>query len=144
MNARFSSAALPDQVGTWASALCVLHCLLTPVLLSLSTVFAHFLPSDEHVHRSLAACIAFIGAVALLRGFRLHRRKSVICLMAAGLACIFFGAFFGDRLPGHWVEVGVTFAGSLLMIRSHRLNHTFCGRCSCAGAAQTTACGTDS
>jgi uncharacterized membrane protein YfcA len=126
------AAVWPDRVGVWASALCVVHCLLTPILLSMSAVFMHFLPSEERVHRSLALLIALIGAIALVRGFRTHRRARVIFLMAAGLACIFFGAFQGDRLPGHWAEVGITFCGSILMISSHRLNHTFCKNCACA------------
>ena len=120
-----------DRMGIWASALCIVHCLLTPILLSMSAVFAHFLPSEERTHRSLAVFIAFVGAIALIRGFREHRRVRVICLMAAGLACIFFAAYQGDRLLGHWGEVGITFLGSVLMISAHRLNHTFCKDCAC-------------
>jgi hypothetical protein len=41
--------ALPvDQIGAWTSALCVIHCLLIPVVLSISAVSAHFLlPKKE-------------------------------------------------------------------------------------------------
>jgi Mn2+/Fe2+ NRAMP family transporter len=58
-----SSASWPDRIGVFASALCVVHCLLTPILISMSAVFAHFLPSDERVHRTLALLIALIGAM---------------------------------------------------------------------------------
>ncbi|QMV19456.1 MerC family mercury resistance protein [Granulicella sp. 5B5] len=122
----------PDRAGIWASALCVVHCLLTPILFSLSAVFVHFLPSDEKVHRFLALAIALLGALALVRGFRKHRRVRVVCTMTGGLACIFLAAFTGDRLPGHWAEVGITFVGSVLMISAHRMNHTFCKDCSCS------------
>lgn len=127
-----TATAWPDRVGIWASVLCVVHCLITPILLSMSTVFVHFLPSEERTHRSLALMIALIGTIALIRGFRTHRRARVILLMAAGLACIFFAAFAGDRLPNHWIEVAITFLGSLLMISAHRLNHTFCKDCACS------------
>jgi hypothetical protein len=126
------SAVWPDRVGVWASGFCIVHCLLTPVLLSMSTVIVHFLPSEEWVHRSLALVIALIGAIALVQGFRVHRRASLIWLMICGLACIFFAAYGGDRLPSHSAEVAVTFVGSLLMIMAHRLNHTFCKDCACA------------
>jgi len=125
-----------DNLGIWTSGLCVVHCLLTPVLLSASAVFAHVLPSDEWVHRSLAVFIAFLGAIALVRGFRLHRKRRVIGLMAGGLGCVFFAAFQGDRLPGHVAEVGVTILGSVLMISAHRLNHTFCNDCECVDACE--------
>jgi uncharacterized membrane protein YozB (DUF420 family) len=125
-------AVWADRMGIWASALCIVHCLVTPILLSMSAVFAHFLPSEERTHRSLAVFIALVGAIALIRGFRAHRRIRVICLMAAGLACIFFAAYRGDRLPVRGAEVGITFLGSVLMISAHRMNHTFCRDCACA------------
>jgi hypothetical protein len=110
----------------------VVHCLLTPVLLSMSAVFAHFLPSEERTHRTLAVVVSLAGCMALVRGYRNHRRVLIPSLMAGGLACIFFGAFGGNLLASHWLEVGITFVGSGLMIAAHRLNHTFCQRCECS------------
>ena len=118
-----------DRVGMVASAACFVHCLLTPVILSLMTVYAHFLPSEEHTHRVLAVLVAALGALSLLLGYRKHRRPSVVYLMAAGLSLIFAGAFFGDRLPSHWAEVVVTTCGSVCLICAHRRNHTFCRNC---------------
>jgi uncharacterized membrane protein YfcA len=119
----------PDKLGIWASVFCVVHCIATPFLLSFSSVFAHFVPGEERTHRALAMLIAVIGAVAIVRGFRVHGRLRILFLMAAGLVCIFTGAYAGDRLPSHSVEVMITLCGSCLMIASHRLNHTFCRRC---------------
>jgi hypothetical protein len=132
-NSRSRMLAFPvDQIGVWTSTLCVIHCLLTPVLLSLSVVSAHFLPSEERTHRSLAVAIAALGAMALVKGYRNHRSSRVLLLMIAGLAFIFGGAFWGDRLPSHGVEVLVTLVGSGFMIAAHRTNHTFCRDCSCS------------
>lgn len=50
-----------DQIGIWTSTACVIHCLLTPVVLSISSVSAHFLPSEERTHRALAVIIASLG-----------------------------------------------------------------------------------
>ncbi|WP_263379998.1 MerC domain-containing protein [Granulicella paludicola] len=125
-------AGWSDRLGIWASGLCVVHCVLTPVLLSMSAVLAHLLPSEEGTHRTLALLVSLLGCLALVKGFRAHGRRLIPCLMAAGLACIFFGAFAGDHLAAHWEEVAITCAGSALMIAAHRLNHTFCRRCSCA------------
>jgi peptidoglycan/LPS O-acetylase OafA/YrhL len=118
-----------DRLGIWASALCVVHCIVTPVLISLSAVIAHFMPGEERFHRGMAVGIAALGAIALIKGFRTHGRKRILALMAAGLACIFLGAFYGDRLPSHGYEVFVTLIGSALMITAHRMNHTFCQDC---------------
>jgi hypothetical protein len=110
----------------------VIHCLLTPVVLSFSAVSAHFLPSEERTHRALAVAIAGLGAIALVKGYRTHRSSRVLFLMATGLAFIFGGAYWGDRLPSHAAEVFVTFVGSAFMIAAHRTNHTFCRDCSCS------------
>jgi hypothetical protein len=130
MNESSRGLNLPaDRLGIWTSSLCVVHCLLTPVLLSYSAVMAHLLPTEEKTHRLLAVGVAALGGIALVQGFRTHGRRRILVLMAAGLAFIFFGAFYGDRLPSHAYEVLVTLTGSTLMITAHRMNHTFCKDC---------------
>ncbi len=122
--------AIPaDQIGVWASALCVVHCMVTPVLISLSVVSVHLLPSEERTHRLLAVVIAALGALALVKGYRSHRHMRVLILMLIGLAFIFGAAYWGDRLPSHRAEVLVTLLGSSFMITAHRINHTFCRSC---------------
>jgi hypothetical protein len=118
-----------DNLGIVTSAVCVVHCILTPVLISLSAVVAHFLPAEESTHRVLACVITLLGAVALVHGFRKHGRRRILVLMAFGLAFILTGACFGDHLPSHLAEVLVTLTGSALMITAHRMNHTFCHNC---------------
>jgi uncharacterized membrane protein YfcA len=122
-------AGVMDRVGMVASAACFVHCLLTPIVLSLMSVYAHLLPSEEHIHRVLAVFVAVVGAMSLLLGYKRHRRRSVLVLMAAGLLAIFAGAFYGDRLHSHWAEVLVTLSGSVCLISAHRRNHTFCRSC---------------
>ncbi len=123
------SASYADRLGICASALCVVHCIATPVLLSLSAVFAHYLPTEERTHRALAMGVALLGVIALWKGFSRHKRIRILFLMGSGLACIFYGAYFGDRMPSHLIEVLITGCGSSLMITAHRLNHTFCRAC---------------
>jgi carbon starvation protein CstA len=128
-----------DRLGVIASAACFVHCLATPIILSFSAVYAHFLPSEEHTHRVLAILVTLIGAVALGAGYRKHKQKSILGLMAIGVALILAGAYLGSRLPSHAAEVAITLAGSCCMIVAHRLNHTFCGRCrSCASTETPT------
>jgi uncharacterized membrane protein YfcA len=118
-----------DRVGIVASALCFVHCVATPIVLSLSAVSSHFLPSEEHTHRVLAVFVTIIGAVAIGFGYKRHKRKRVLALASLGLILIFSGAYFGDLLPSHASEVVVTLAGSCCMIAAHRINHTFCRNC---------------
>jgi uncharacterized membrane protein YfcA len=118
-----------DRLGIIASALCFIHCVLTPVAVSILAVGAHYLPSEEKVHRILTVFVAALGAVATLFGYRRHRRSRILLLMSCGLLLIFAGAYFGNRLPSHLAEVAVTMMGSCFMISGHFLNHTFCRNC---------------
>jgi hypothetical protein len=118
-----------DRLGIVASAACAIHCLALPVILSLSSVFAHFLPTEEHTHRTLAVAVALIGSLALGTGYRKHRRAGPFIFMAVGLGLILATAYEGDRLPSHAVEVAITMVGSCCMIVAHRMNHTFCREC---------------
>ena len=118
-----------DRLGIVASVACAIHCLALPVILSFSSVFVHFLPTEEHTHRSLAVVVALVGALALGTGYRKHRRVGPLLFMALGLGLIITTACVGDRLPTHAVEVAITMAGSCCMIVAHRMNHTFCQEC---------------
>jgi hypothetical protein len=135
-----ASAFSADSLGVWASALCVVHCVVTPVLVSMSVVMARFIPGEERTHRALAVGVAALGAMALVKGFRTHRRRRILGLMALGLEFIFAGAFFGGRLPSHGYEVAVTMTGSVLMICAHRMNHTFCRECRRCSHSETGVC----
>lgn len=130
-----------DKVGIVASAVCVVHCVFTPLLISLSAVAAHLLPGEERTHRVMAAVVTLLGAVALVQGFRQHGRRRILVLMTLGLTCILTGACFSALLPSHLSEVLVTLTGSVLMITAHRMNHTFCRDChQCCQSAGPTAC----
>jgi uncharacterized membrane protein YfcA len=120
-----------DRLGIVASAACFVHCILTPIVLSFASVWAHYIPSEEKFHRTLAVLVAAIGGFAIFTGYSRHRRKRVLLLMASGLVCISAGAWWGDRLPSHLAEVAVTLVGSCLMISAHLINHTFCKHCEC-------------
>src|SRR3954468_6393038 len=74
------SAISADNLGIWASALCVVHCIVTPVLLSVSSAFARFIPGEETTHRMLAVGVAALGAIALIKGFRTHGRRRILGL----------------------------------------------------------------
>jgi uncharacterized membrane protein YfcA len=121
-----------DKIGIAASAICFVHCILTPIVLSFASVWAHYISSEEKFHRMLAVLVATIGGFAILTGYNRHRRKRVLLLMASGLCLIFAGAWWGNRLPSHLAEVLVTMMGSCLMISAHLTNHTFCRHCDCA------------
>ena len=126
---------LSDLAGISVSGLCVVHCILTPVIFSLAPAFSHFLPADELTHRVLALSVTEIGALAFRSGYKRHRQRIVLWLMGIGLGTIGFSAFAGDWLPSHAYEIAVTVTGGAFLITAHLLNRTFCQKCAkCAPA----------
>lgn len=102
----------------------MIHCLLLPFVLAFAPTVAHFLPGNEAVHRFLAYLLAAIGLVAFRVGYKVHRRKFVLILLAAGLAGVTVGAY--TDLPSHRWEVVITFIGGTYLILAHHLNRTLC------------------
>ena len=109
-----------DAIGIGASTLCAIHCLLLPFVLAFAPAVAHFLPGDEVVHRTLACLLAAIGLVAFRTGYKLHRKKIVIVLLAAGIAGVTVGAYAGELLPSHCWEVVVTLLGGAFLVDHKR------------------------
>ena len=123
-----------DAIGIGASTLCAIHCLLLPFVLAFAPVVAHFLPGEEVVHRTLACLLAAIGLVAFRTGYKLHRKKIVIVLLAVGIAGVTVGAYAGELLPSHRWEVTVTLLGGAFLVSAHLLNRTLCRSCKTCAA----------
>ena len=68
-----------DLAGVTASGVCLIHCLLTPFLVSLAPDLLPYLPGDVWFHRALAVGIILVGAVAFFPGYLLHRGARTVC-----------------------------------------------------------------
>jgi hypothetical protein len=111
---------------------------LGPVLFIIAPGLAHLIPGDESVHRMLAIAIIAFAVLAIHSGYRVHRRKRVIVLIASGLVAITFAAIAGDSLGSHAMEVSITVMGSALLVYGHGLNRQLCRECQkCADAEHT-------
>jgi hypothetical protein len=128
-----------DLAGVTASTICLIHCLLTPVVISLFPNIIPYLPGDASFHRLLAVGILLFGLVGFLPGYLVHRRKSLLALIAAGIALILVVAWSGESLH-QGLELFLSVSGSVFLVVAHLLNRSFCRGCrSCADAAEPCA-----
>jgi MerC mercury resistance protein len=124
-----------DLAGAAASGLCLIHCLLTPLVLSLFPSIIPYLPGDAWFHRALALSIVLLGAAAFVPGYRLHRRKPLLLLIAAGISLILTVAWTGETM-NPVLEVSLSIPGSMMLVAAHLLNRSFCRQChSCDDSA---------
>jgi hypothetical protein len=131
-----------DFLGTAASMLCVVHCVLTPVLLALSPTLATMLPGSTLVHRILIFFVVSLGLLAFISGYKKHRRSVVLLPMFAGIVFVAVGAFGDSYLRSAIAETLVTTTGSILLMIAHGLNRSFCHLCDkCKKNGESARCG---
>lgn len=120
-----------DRLGICLSWLCLIHCVMTPVVLLLLPGLS-FIPAvghsedHEHFHEALLIVLPILALAAFVPGYRAHRNKKVFAWGIPGLILISLGVFVFHH---GWETVVVTIPGSILLIRAHLLNRHLCSCC---------------
>lgn len=110
-----------DLAGVFASSLCMVHCLVMPIILALLPVLARPLMEHDSLHIGLAGFVLFFCICAYLPGYMKHKDRRLLYVGAAGLALVFF-ATFQARYWGEIAEVVILTMGNLLIVFGHLLN----------------------
>jgi hypothetical protein len=110
-----------DRAGMFLSAICALHCLVTPFIslsLPLWIYSIHYSP----VHLVIALFIFPVAIYALWNGFKRHENKMILGIGGLGLflLCI---ALIGpsNRNQLRWNDI-MTLIGSFCLVSAHALN----------------------
>jgi hypothetical protein len=115
-----------DRVAISASTLCMLHCLVTPLLFVTVPVISSTFMADEQFHKILVVFVLPISLIALFLGCTRHRDRIVIFLGSLGLFFLVSIAFVGHELLGELGErVGTIISGMILVV-SHIRNYYLC------------------
>ena len=130
MTKRLSSALSGDRKGMLLAAICFVHCVAGPVLLSFAG-FASLIGVSEKLEPVFILSSFAIGTATLLPGYRhKHGRKSCLGLFLCGLLVL----LVLRRLQ--WLvvpEALLTLIGVALVAGAHALNLKFSRQCECCG-----------
>lgn len=119
-----------DKVGIGLSALCMVHCLVSPfLLLLLPTVGTLYASGAEQFHWLMAIVVLPVALFAFVRGFRHHRRAMTLVLGLAGVACLYAALAFHELFASDLPHTLFTLAGSVLLLVGHVMNWRYCARC---------------
>jgi hypothetical protein len=118
-----------DRLGIALSALCLVHCIVLPLVIASGSVLALSAGAGEDFHQWLVWLIAPVAALAVLPGWRRHGRHRVIAGMMVGLGLISTGAFAGDTVLSTGAETLLTVCGGLMLVASHLVNLKLCKSC---------------
>ena len=116
-----------DKIGLFLSGVCLLHCLITPIVVTLIPILSLSL-SIEHImfHTIMLWLVVPTSCIALFLGCRKHKKASIVIIGAAGMLVLISVALFGHDLYGHDNEKVVTTIGGLIIAFSHYLNYRAC------------------
>ncbi len=114
--------SLWDRIGVAGSALCMVHCISTPLLLGyLSTIGLGFF-AHELFHQAFAVILLVVAILAFLPGYRAHRRKGIVLAAGAGVSLLIIGGFIHIESLPSYAEHILTVIGSILLVGAHFFN----------------------
>lgn len=119
-----------DKAAVALSGLCLLHCLLLPVIITLLPFLDRF--SDRHLHAEILIIVLPVSLIALTLGFRRHADKRVVGLGIAGLLLLLVGATLAHNLFGVVADRMLTIAGSVILALAHYRNSRLSRGCRAA------------
>ena len=127
MNTQFKA----DKLSITLSMACMIHCLLMPSFLILTSGFLALTIDNELIHKVFLILVIPISLYALISGFQNHKITSYLYLGISGLWLLIFAVFFGESVFGELIEEVLTFIGSLVVAFSHYQNFQTCRKLDC-------------
>ena len=121
------SRLLLDRLGLAASAVCLVHCLALPFVLTGLSAWG-LGAAHEAFHVAVALVTVPLALLAARPGYREHRDARVPALLAAGALAFLAGVAFHDALAEGAV-LGLSVLGSVLLLAGHLLNFRLRRRC---------------
>lgn len=115
-----------DGAAIAMSAACILHCLLTPLLVILFPILGSTAFADDSFHGLLLVLIIPTSALAFYIGCRQHGDGSVLLLGVAGMLVLLAAALLGIAGLGLVGEKIATGIGGTLLALGHVLNFRRC------------------
>ena len=120
-----------DRLSITLSLACMIHCLLMPSFLILTSGFLAISIDNELIHKVFLIIVLPISLYALITGYQNHKILSYLYLGISGLWLLFFAVFFGEGVFGEFTEKSLTLIGSIIVATSHYKNYKACKELAC-------------
>lgn len=116
-----------DRLGITLSGICIVHCLFTPVALTIFPIFAlSSFAEDILFHQLMLWLVLPTSSIALFIGCRKHRNLRIAVSGILGMLTLVLVAFLGHEILSPMVEKVMTSVGGLILAYSHFLNYRAC------------------
>ena len=118
-----------DRFGMILSVICLIHCLITPLLLISLPILARYYLAHPMFHLMIALLIVPVGLMAFYSGYKHHRNKTVLLLGIPGLFIIAAIPYLVHEMHYPIPEAIVMTLGSVMMLSAHWINRKSCKTC---------------
>lgn len=136
LNRRHGLAQAADRIGATASFICALHCAALPFVLAVLPALGLGFLADHLFERVFIACASALALTVLLHGYRRHRDRRALRLLAPGLILLWIGGFLVDGHDTIGLHALLVVLGGSCLAMAHltnlRMQHA---RCDCVTAA---------
>ena len=120
-----------DKASITLSMACMIHCLLMPSFLILTSGFFALSIDNELIHKTFLIIVLPVSLYALITGYRNHRILSYFYIGTSGLWILIFAVFFGEGVLGEFAEKSLTLLGSIIVAFAHYKNYKACKELAC-------------
>ena len=93
-----------DKASITLSLACMIHCLLMPSFLVLTSGFFALSIDNEFIHKAFLIIVLPVSLYALITGYRNHKILSYLYMGTSGLWILIFAVFFGEGVLGEFAE----------------------------------------
>lgn len=124
-----------DKLAISLSAICAIHCLILPLIISLVPSFSSLSYSDESFHLWMVIMVIPFSTYALTIGCKEHKNVRVLGVGGMGLIVLVGTVILGEARLGEFQEKLFTLIGAFLIATSHLWNYRLCRKqesCSCS------------
>ena len=122
MTSRPPPPGIWDRIGISLSGLCMVHCMLLPVVLLAVPLWSIAETLHDWLHPLLLVVLLPISLMALVATASKPQAKRVRVLFGLGLLIIALASLFGHEAANPVVETAFTLLGSGLLVTGHWRN----------------------
>lgn len=110
-----------DRLGAACAGFCLLHCVLTPVLMVLGlSVVGSSIFFNEWSHIVLGGVMLVIASIAFPKGWQNHKKFIPALLALLGIGLMLIGLISNERFEHYWA-----IASALALASGHLMNRHY-------------------
>ncbi len=112
-----------DKAAISLSLLCIIHCLLAPIVVAVIPFMAVLPLENEFFHQLLVWLVLPTSLIGLTLSCKKHNQWNIAIWGLVGLSIVVFALIFGHDLVGQFGEKLLTLIGSLMIAWVHIQNY---------------------